>query len=73
MHAQAEHTGGHLMSILESRQSSGEITSDRAATMPTTAGWFDDPDAQHCLRYFDGTNWTEHVTHFGPSPCSGCG
>jgi hypothetical protein len=61
------------MSILESRPQSEALTKDRAATAPTVAGWFDDPDAQHNMRYFDGTAWTQHVTHFGPSPCSGCG
>ncbi len=40
---------------------------------PTVAGWFDDPEAQHRMRYFDGDGWTAHVTHFGPTPCSGCG
>lgn len=35
-------------------------------------GWHADPFDQHELRYHDGTRWTEHVTHFGPVPCSGC-
>lgn len=43
---------------------------------PTTtaqkAGWYTDPEGRHYLRYFDGNAWTEHVTHFGPTPCSGC-
>lgn len=60
------------MAILESGPRSEEITRDRAAIRPIAAGWFDDPDAQHRMRYFDGTTWTEHVTHFGPTPCSGC-
>lgn len=38
-----------------------------------TPGWFDDPELQHRMRYFDGAGWTGHVTHFGPTPCSGCG
>ncbi|MDH3681429.1 MAG: DUF2510 domain-containing protein [Acidimicrobiia bacterium] len=36
------------------------------------AGWYPDPDQEHQLRYFDGTAWTAHVTHNGPSPCNGC-
>ena len=44
------------------------ITSPSAAT----AGWFDDPEGRHHLRYFDGDVWTQHVTHFGPSPCVAC-
>ena len=35
-------------------------------------GWFEDPRQVHNLRYFDGQFWTDHVTHFGPSPCTGC-
>lgn len=35
-------------------------------------GWFKDPRQLHNLRYFDGQFWTDHVTHFGPSPCAGC-
>ncbi|MEM9566608.1 MAG: DUF2510 domain-containing protein [Actinomycetota bacterium] len=38
----------------------------------TEPGWFDDPLGEHNLRYFDGTSWTDHVTHFGPTPCTGC-
>jgi hypothetical protein len=38
----------------------------------TEAGWYPDPDREHRLRYFDGSNWTGHVTHFGPTPCEGC-
>lgn len=40
---------------------------------PVTAGWHDDPMGEHQLRYHDGEGWTEHVTHFGPRPCAGCG
>jgi hypothetical protein len=35
-------------------------------------GWHRDPWRQHDLRYHDGRQWTEHVTHFGPVPCQGC-
>ena len=38
----------------------------------TAAGWYPDPDERHDLRYFDGRSWTDHVTHFGPTPCPGC-
>ena len=37
-----------------------------------TEGWFTDPHETHNLRYFDGSRWTDHVTHFGPTPCQGC-
>lgn len=36
-------------------------------------GWYPDPTSQHILRYFDGAEWTDHVTHSGPTPCLGCG
>ncbi len=41
----------------------------------TTAepGWFADPLQEHNLRYYDGSEWTDHVTHYGPMPCGGCG
>lgn len=41
-------------------------------TTITLKGWHTDPEAQHDLRFHDGTAWTEHVTHFGPVPCQGC-
>jgi uncharacterized protein YxjI len=31
----------------------------------TQAGWFADPLGRHQLRYFDGTQWTEHVSSNG--------
>lgn len=34
-------------------------------------GWHDDPLGLHDLRFHDGLEWTEHVTHFGPVPCLG--
>ncbi len=37
-----------------------------------TAGWYDDPQSHHRLRYFDGDAWTDHVTHYGPTPCIRC-
>ena len=38
----------------------------------TKKGWHTDPRGEHELRYHDGNDWTEHVTHFGPVPCKGC-
>ncbi len=35
-------------------------------------GWHVDPMAIHKLRWHDGAEWTEHVTHFGPVPCQHC-
>jgi len=35
-------------------------------------GWHTDPFDQHDLRFHDGSDWTDHVTHFGPVPCRGC-
>ncbi len=42
------------------------------ATTIIGKGWHDDPFAEHRLRYHDGIGWTDHVTHFGPTPCRGC-
>lgn len=36
------------------------------------AGWYPDPHQRHNLRYHDGDAWTDHVTHYGPTPCAGC-
>ncbi|MEZ5226061.1 MAG: DUF2510 domain-containing protein [Acidimicrobiales bacterium] len=43
--------------------------------LPTSIskGWHADPMAIHKLRWHDGTEWTERVTHFGPVPCHHCG
>lgn len=38
----------------------------------TDPGWFPDPLEKHHLRYFDGDEWTDHVTHHGPEPCTDC-
>ncbi len=46
---------------------------DHPALDVTEPGWFPDPNHQHNLRYFDGNTWTDHVTHYGPTPCAGCG
>lgn len=37
-----------------------------------TKGWHEDPLRQHDLRWHNGIEWTEHVTHYGPVPCRGC-
>lgn len=52
---------GHPMAVIE-----------QPATETADPGWFTDPLGLHRLRYFDGAGWTEHVTHFGPTPCRGC-
>lgn len=61
------------------RTFAGTLTAERAATTgrnryltPTKKGWFSDPQGQHQFRYHDGQRWTQHTTHFGPSPCTGC-
>lgn len=62
-----------MMSIIDEQRVDPRATQAISRVLPMTAGWFDDPDALHRMRYFDGDHWTEHVTHFGPTPCSGCG
>lgn len=46
---------------------------ERTDPAEIASGWYPDPQRQHNLRYHDGRDWTEHVTHFGPVPCPGCG
>jgi hypothetical protein len=43
------------------------------APTETREGWHEDPFGQHRMRYHTGADWTEFVTHFGPTPCPGCG
>ena len=69
-----------MMSIIEERRPAGvstrsvaEPTENERRSAPRLAAWYDDPEALHRMRYFDGDVWTEHVTHYGPTPCSGCG
>ena len=38
---------------------------EETACTTTPAGWFADPLGRHQLRYFDGTQWTEHVSSNG--------
>lgn len=45
---------------------------DQSMTDEFAMGWHADPEQLHKLRYHDGVEWTDHVTHFGPTPCSGC-
>lgn len=44
----------------------------RPVVRTTDKGWHDDPRGEHKLRFHDGHEWTEHTTHFGPVPCTGC-
>lgn len=48
------------------------LAEEKSTLEATEAGWYPDPDRIHQLRYFDGTGWTSHVTHNGPTPCEGC-
>ena len=36
-----------------------------AATPSVPAGWYADPSGRYELRYWDGTEWTEHVSRAG--------
>ncbi len=47
---------------------------DSLASLSAVAdpGWYQDPYEVHKLRYFDGDEWTGHVTHAGPVPCQHC-
>ena len=47
-------------------------TFEEAPAAVEDSGWFPDPLLQHDLRYFDGGDWTDHVTHRGPEPCWSC-
>lgn len=49
------------------------MTTTETTSIPVTEpGWYRDPREIHHLRYFDGTDWTTHVTHRGPTPCDRC-
>jgi len=41
------------------------LGSDPATAVTTPAGWHRDPTGRHELRYWDGRNWTEHVSDEG--------
>lgn len=59
------------MTTFELENHGSEMTAPNVQA-PDAAGWFTDPRREHRLRYFSGSKWTEHVTHFGPQPCGGC-
>lgn len=44
--------------------SAGEIASTVTAP-PVPAGWYADPSSRFELRYWSGTEWTEHVSRSG--------
>jgi hypothetical protein len=48
----------------ESTQSSGASQS-ASSTATAPAGWYADPSGRYELRYWDGTQWTEHVSRAG--------
>ncbi|MEZ5228102.1 MAG: DUF2510 domain-containing protein [Acidimicrobiales bacterium] len=60
------------MTTFETRPGDVTSTDPSSAADVTAAGWYSDPFGQHRMRYFSGTEWTDHVTHFGPTPCQGC-
>jgi uncharacterized protein YxjI len=46
--------------------STGPYSGQQGQPQPTgPAGWFADPLGRHQMRYFDGTQWTEHVSSNG--------
>lgn len=61
--------GVRLMTIIDAPQTRNV---QRALDAPAVSGWFEDPLREHRLRYHDGQIWTDHVTHYGPSPCQHC-
>ncbi len=59
------------MTTFETRPGDVTPAADEHAEV-NAPGWYTDPFEVHRMRYFTGTEWTDHVTHFGPTPCSGC-
>lgn len=37
---------------------------------PVPPGWYDDPESPLRLRYYDGSDWTEHTTVKAPTPAA---
>ena len=80
------HSNGMTTIELPPTSASATFTASTSASTPTSTptaplapapittdrGWHDDPFDQHALRFHDGNEWTEHVTHHGPVPCQGC-
>ncbi|MFV0260513.1 MAG: DUF2510 domain-containing protein [Acidimicrobiales bacterium] len=48
------------------------LDTDNRTRTALRPGWYQDPNREHKYRYHDGQSWTVHVTHHGPTPCSGC-
>lgn len=61
----ASHASSHTTS--SSSDLSGDVSSDAgtAATGAAPAGWYADPSGRYELRYWDGGQWTEHVSRAG--------
>jgi hypothetical protein len=45
--------------------SSGAAEQPAAASSAAPAGWYADPSGRYELRYWDGSQWTEHVSRAG--------
>jgi uncharacterized protein YxjI len=43
----------------------GVMTQQQSGPPPTPPGWFPDPVGRHEQRYWDGSQWTEHVASHG--------
>ena len=58
---------GHAVATSRSKKKAGSPP-DATSVPPqgvTPAGWFADPMGRHECRYWDGVNWTAHVTDAG--------
>ena len=45
--------------------STPSVTTAAAPAAPVPAGWYADPSGRYELRYWNGTEWTEHVSRSG--------
>lgn len=61
-----------MTALLDTRSATTVRMSAPPPAPATAKGWHEDPRHLHDLRYHDGSGWTDHVTHFGPVPCTGC-